>query len=167
MMTMLIISAILAVLYTGTAIWRNRCLPDSISAMVYDLPKSGKYLWTVWLWTVTELICPPLFETIPEDYGVLAHCFVTCMMFTGAMPLVKGEKNKAHNALGITAGIFSQICVAIIDAQWLGLWALFVFIMGSVFVQPEGELGKAVKGKGVFVAEAVCWLSVMGSLIFK
>jgi len=167
MMTMLILSSVLAVLYTGTAIWRKNRLPDSVSAMVYDLPKAGQYLWTVWIWAVTLLLCPKLFEIVPENFEVLAHCFATSMMFIGAMPLVKGEQNKAHNVLGITAGIFSQICVFVIDPDWLSSWMLFVFLVGSIYVQPQGWLGKAMKGKTIFVAEAVCWLSVMGSLIFN
>jgi hypothetical protein len=88
------------------------------------------------------------------------------MMFVGAMPLVRNESNKAHNVLGISAGIFSQICVAILDPDWLFSWALFIFLMGSVYIQPQGWLGKAMKGKGIFVAEVACWISVMGSLIF-
>ena len=166
-MTMLIVSLALAVLYTGTAIAVKKGLPDSVSAMVYDLPKAGKYVWTVWIWAVTLLLCPTLFENIGEDYGILAHCFATCMMFVGAMPLVRNESNKAHNVLGIAAGVFSQICVAIIDPNWLFSWALFIFLMGSVYVQPQGWLGKAMKGKGIFVAEMSCWISVMGSLIFN
>lgn len=167
MVTMLIISIILAVLYTGTAIWSKRSLPDSVSSMVYHFPATGKYLWTIWLWAITLLICPMLFKTIGENFGPIAHCFATSMMFTGAMPLVKGESNKAHNVLGISAGIFSQICVALIDINFLSMWMLWIFVMGSTYVQPQGWLGKSVKGKGIFVAEAICWLTVMGSLIFK
>lgn len=166
-MTMLFISLALAVLYTGAAILAGNRLPDSVSAMVYVMPKAGRYLWTVWIWAVTLLLCPALFETIGEDFGILAHCFATSMMFVGAMPLVRNESNKAHNVLGIAAGVFSQICVAIIDPNWLFSWALFIFLMGSVYVQPQGWLGKAMKGKGIFVAEMSCWISVMGSLIFN
>lgn len=165
--TLLISSILLVALYVGATIWVHKRLPDSVSAMVYNLPKGGKYLWTLWIWSVTLLFCPTLFDVIGEDCGILAHCFATSLMFTGAMPLVQGERNKAHNMLGVTAGVFSQMCVCIIDVQWLASWMLFVFFMGSVYVQPQGNLGKAVKGKGVFVAEAICWLSVMGSLIFK
>ena len=166
-MIMMIISILLAVFYTGAAIWTKGRLPDSISAMVYDFPKAGKWTWTLWIWAVAELRCPTLFDTIPEDLGVVAHCFATSMMFTSAMPLVKGDRNKAHNVLGISAGIFSQIIVAIISADWLFAWSIFLFLMGSAYIQPNGWLGRAVKGKGVFVAEVICWLSLMGCLIFK
>ena len=47
---MLLISISLVVLYVGTTIWIKKELPDSISAMVYDLPEGGwRWLWTVWL----------------------------------------------------------------------------------------------------------------------
>lgn len=167
MTTLLIISILLVVSYIGTTIWVKRELPESVSAMVYDLPKAGQWLWIVWLWASTYTLTPALFEVVPEEWGVLAHAFATSVLFVGAMPLVKNESNKAHNALGILAGIFSQLCVLIIDAQWLVTWMLFPFLLGSIFVQPQGWLAKAVDRKGVFIAEAICYIALTGSLISK
>ena len=167
MVVMLTVSVLLVVLYVGTAIWVKRRLPESISAMVYDLPRQGQWVWTVWLWASTYTMTPVLFEFTPDELGSVAHGFATSILFTGAMPLVKGERNTAHYVMSISAGVFSQLCVLILDYQWLGMWMLFVFLMGSVYIQPNGWLGRAMKGKGVLVAEFVCWASLVGSLIVK
>ena len=165
MMTMLILSVLLVVLYVGTAIWHGRKLPDSVSAMVYLLPRAGQWIWTLWLWVVSFLIIPSLLETLPEDLTAFGFLTIVCLCFSGAMPLVKNEANTMHYAFAIAGGILSQVCVAIICPSWLTAWMLFIFLMGSVYIQPWGSLGKAMKGKGVFVAEAICWLTVTGCLI--
>ena len=165
MLTMLILSALLVALYVGATIWSARKLPDSVSAIVYMLPRAGQWAWTVWVWAVSMLLLPSLMEVMPEDLKVLGFLTVGAMLFIGAMPLVRNEKNTAHYVLAIAAGILSQVCVAILSSIWLTAWMLFPFLMGSVYVQPWGWLGKAMTGKGVFVAEAVCWLTLTGCLI--
>ena len=167
MIWLMIVSILLVVSYVGITIWKRRELPESVSAMVYNLPKPWQWLWIVWLWASTYTLTPALFEVMPEDWGVIAHAFATSMLFIGAMPLMKDSENRAHYALAIAAGIFSQLCVLIIDAQWLATWLVFPFLMASVYVQPQGGIAKAVNGKGVFVAEVVCYIALEGSLIFK
>ena len=50
MTTLLIISILLVTLYVGAAIWKERELPESISAMVYLLPEGGaQWLWSLWM----------------------------------------------------------------------------------------------------------------------
>lgn len=168
MLTILLItSVVLTTSFIGVVTWWRRELPESVSAMVYDLPKAGQWLWIVWLWASTYTLTPALFEVMPEEWGVLAHAFSTSMLFIGAMPLMKDSKNRAHYALSIAAGIFSQLCVLIIDAQWLVTWLLFPFLLGSIFVQPQGWLAKAVNHKGVLIAEKICYIALIGSLISK
>lgn len=41
---------LLAVLGVGLSTWRRKELPRSVSAMVYNLPVSEQYIWTLWLW---------------------------------------------------------------------------------------------------------------------
>ena len=161
MMTMLFISLALAVLYTGAAILAGNRLPDSVSAMVYVMPKAGRYLWTVWIWAVTLLLCPALFETIGEDFGVLAHCFATSMMFVGAMPLVRNESNKAHNVLGVAAGVFSQLCVLLINHCWLIMWFGFVASVFFVVYRKNKSLNIVLTDYGVFLSESFCWLTLV------
>lgn len=165
MITLLIISILLVVSFIGTAIWVKRELPESVSAMVYDMPQAGQWFWIVWLWASTFTLIPALFETMPEEWGVIAYAFATSMLFVGAMPLIKDSANRMHYVLAVSGGIFSQLCVVIIYPQWLTAWLLFPFLLGSIYIQPQGWLAKAVANKGVFIAECICYVSVVGSIL--
>ena len=49
-MTWLVVTSILlSVLGIGLATWQRKTLPDSVSALVYDLPKGRQWVWTVML----------------------------------------------------------------------------------------------------------------------
>ena len=163
---MLILSLLLVVSYVGAAIWRSGVLPDSVSAMVFDLPRNGQWLWTAWMALVALTLAPALFEAVPENWGITAHVFVTSILFVAVMPLIKGEKNTAHNVLGIVGGIFSQVCVYLVCAWWLLVLVLMVALVAAVFASYNDALyvPKVADGKGVFIAESLCAVSLYGSL---
>lgn len=161
MVPLLIFSALLVVLYVGAAIGAKRELPESISSLVYLLPREGQWVWIVWMWLVTFSLTPALMESLPETWRFVGFLTVACLAFCGAMPVRMKESNTAHNVLGVSAGILSQACVAVIDTEWLAVWMLWVFLAGSAYIQPGGWLGKAVKGRLCFLAEAVCWIGLM------
>lgn len=160
---MLFLSALLVALYVSVAIWRWRKLPDSISALVYCLTKKWQWVWTVWLALVTALMAPALTEAMPSAwYSVASHICIICLAMTAAMPLLPGSNNDVHNGLGIAAGILSQVCVAIICPWWLLTWLLFVALCTYIFIENKKTV---FEGKGTFVIEAICWMSLMGCLL--
>lgn len=161
---MLTLSILLVALYVGAAIWKERELPESISAMVYVLPKQEQWLWTLWIWAITLLLAPTLFDTIGEDFGAVAHCFATSMMFVGAMPLIRNETNKAHNALGIAAGIFSQVCVVIINPWWLMTWFVLLIIPFCDRKWYVPGLPMWMIRSRIFIVESVCTIPLYGAL---
>ena len=163
MKILIIVSALLVIAYVGIAIWRKKELPESISATVYELPKAGQWLWSAWLAAVSALLFYPLVENV----GGLGWLTVVCLFGTALTPLVKADTKKWHYAFAIAAGVLSQVCVAFICADWLFAWSIFIFLMGSVYVQPEGSIAKAVTHKGVFVATMVCFISLIGCLLFN
>ena len=165
MTALLFISILLVALYVGAAIWRKRDLPASISSLVYDLPKDWQWVWTIWIWLATFTMTPVLFDQMPDDFGAVAHAFATSMLFTGAMPLVKHEGNRAHNVLGVSAGIFSQICVLILNHCWLMMWFGFVASVFAVVYWKEKSLNIALADYGVFLAETSCWLTLVCCLL--
>ena len=167
MVVLLIISALLAVLYVSAAIGAKGALPDSISAMVFLLPRTGQWLWIVWMWSVTFTIAPPLIEAMPDHLRFIAFVTIACLAFVGAMPLVKNKKNTAHYVLSISAGILTQVCVAVLCIGCLVIWMLFLFLMGSLYVQPQGWLAKAVDGKGVTISEILCWVALITCLFIS
>ena len=162
MMSLLIISIIMAILYVGVAIWKLHALPDSISAMVYVLDKRWQWLWSVWLWLVAITLPPSLIDAMGENWQFIGFLTIACLMFVGAMPLIPGTHNKTHNVLGVIAGILSQVCVAIIYPWWLMAW--FVWIMAALYT--AYNVNDIFEGKAIFMAEFVCWLSLTGSLLF-
>lgn len=161
---MLILSILLVVSYVGTAIWSKKELPESVSAMVYDLPKAGKGLWTLWVFLVAFCIVHSLLEAMPESWEFIGFFTVACLMFCGAMPLVKDEKNTVHYALAIAAGVLSQVCVLLINPWWLLAWPLYV---AAVSFPVPWKYEKIISGKGVFLIEGVCWLTLTATLILS
>ena len=163
MVTLLIIPILLVVLYVGTAIWNSKELPDSVSAMVYDLPRSGQWVWTVWMWAVSLLMCIPLIEVLPENLELLGFLTLWCLVMCGAMPISDNRvSRRAHNVFGILSGVLSQVCVAIVSPWWLLLWSL----LAVAWIWTTKDYGrKALDGKGVFLAEAICLLTVAGAVL--
>lgn len=166
MTLLLIISILLVASVTGVAIWGIKALPESISSLVYVF--RWRWMWTVWLTAVGILTCAPAIEVLDKiGMGFLGFGTLACLVFCAAMPIFMEEQKQWHDILGISACVLSQICVFFISMDWLYAWALFIFLIGSVYVQPQGGIAKAVKGKGVFVAECICYISLEGSLIFE
>jgi hypothetical protein len=185
-MTYLVLASILlAVLYVGAAIWRrwrdadastsfserlNTALPDSISALVYELPRPWQWLWIVWIWSVSLLACIPLIEVMSGGLEGLAFLTLASLFFCGAMPLVKDEKNVAHYIFGASAGVLSQVCVAILTPCWLLAWTALVAVYAyDLLPSQNGRIypSRWYDGKGVFLAEMICSITVYGSLLVR
>ena len=162
MVTLIILSIILVVLYVGITIYHTHSIPDSVSAMVYALPTAGRYLWTVWIWAVSMLLMPALMERLGSYWQFLGFLWCASMAFCGALPLIKGEQNTIHNALGIAAGVFSQACVLVLCPWWLFAWViLFVFVLSDKF----RDLSSRWYGKSCLVAEGICYISLVGAIL--
>lgn len=155
MQTMIVISMILVALYVGATIYHTKKMPESVSAMVYAFP--FKWLWTIWLWLVTFMIVPSLIETLGETVKFIGFLTIASLGFCGAMPLFDKENNLLHYIFGFSAGILSQVCVALISPWWLTLWFSYVLLTAGIWRWTEG--------KGVFFMECICYLSLVGALI--
>ena len=163
MTTLTISSVLLVISFLGVAIGRMGELPESISAMVYDIPKRYQWTWSAWLVAVSALLFVPLTGAC----GGLGWLTEVCLLGTALMPLVKPDTRKWHYVLAHAAGVLSQVCVAVTCIDCLSVWMAFVFVMLSVYVQPDGKLAKAVEHKGAFVAEVIATVGVDLSLIIR
>lgn len=186
-MTYLVLaSTLLTVLFVGTVVWRrwrstdvsdgfserlNEALPDSISAMVYELTRGWQWLWIVWMWAVSLLTCIPLIEVLPDDVKVLGFATLACLTLCGAMPISdKAVCRRAHNVFGILGGVLSQVGVAILTPCWLLAWLAFVAVYGyDLLPSQNGRIypSRWYDGKGVFLAEMICTVIVCGSLLVR
>lgn len=166
MVTMLMLSLLVAVLYAGIAAIKERELPESVSALVYHIPKGGwRWLWTLWLWTVAILLAPSLMEAMPGDWRFVGFLTLGCLLFVGAMPLGMNDSNATHNTLGIAAGVLSQVCVILINPLWLLVWAGWLCLFCVMLFTTNNRLKEEMYGKGVFCLEAFCAASLYGALL--
>ena len=88
---------------------------------------------------------------------------LVCLSFCGAMPLIDKDNTKKHWTFGISGSILTQICVYFIYHECLWVWVLFPFFFLSSYIQPNGWLGKAMNGKGVLIAEIICYICLVSS----
>jgi len=73
------------------------------------------------------------------------------MALTGAIPLIKTDKNIVHNILGIFTGVLSQICVCILNPVVLSSWVIMPFF----------------KKKRTFVAEIICYANTIAAALIN
>lgn len=160
-MIFILIAVLLVAVYIVSYVAAYRKLPESLSATVYEFPKGDEWMWSAWLAAIAVCLFVPLVERC-EWVGWLMEVSLIGAALT---PLINKEMLRWHYVFAIITGILSQICVVMLDAMWLGVWMVFVFLFLSSYVQPDGWLGKAMKGKGVFLAQIVCFVGLIGSLI--
>lgn len=165
MLTLLTISVLLTVLYTGAVTWKRRKLPESISAMVFELPTRWRVVWSLWLALVTLFLYPALSGATTSSLGSLASgATIVCLAMTAAMPLVPGNYNNAHYVTSIAAGIFSQVSVFFICPWCLLSWLAVIvlpYIDGKWNVPGLPMWLIEVK---VLIMEALCSISLFGAL---
>ena len=157
-MTLIAIFGIIALLYVIINIITSKKVPESISAMVYSLPKSKQWIWTIYIWTIACTVGPYMIQALNENVEGLGFATMASLAFCGAMPLIKNDKNTLHNIFGVSAGILSQICVALINPMWLLVWIVMI-----VFIIPK--LNKILSKYSVFISECLCATSIYCSLI--
>lgn len=143
----------MAALGVGAAIYSSKRIPESISAMVWCLPWNAQWLWTIWMWLVTITLAPCLIDAMPSIYQFVAFFTIACLGFVGAMPLFLKQQRKAHNILGVSAGILSQVCVAFICPWWLSVWLLMAV-----------ALWKPIRSKAVMISECLCYVAMVGGI---
>lgn len=168
---MLILSIVMAVAYVAAVIIRDKTLPDSVSALVYALPKGRwRWLWSAWLALVTLLMAPALTAAMSATWwmSLLSDATIICLAMTAALPLLPGYHNRLHNAIGILAGILTQVCVWFICPWYLMLWLLFVILLvlhDFPDVSWAAKVADKTSGKGVFLLEAVCSAALYAAMI--
>lgn len=161
MPTMIILSILLVVLFVGIIIWRTKELPESVSAMVYDLPQGGwQWLWTMWLILVDVFAFGPVIEILDvQGFGWLAFLPMAMIGFVAVWPLFDEEHRAWHYALSIAAAMITQVCVWKISPWCLLLWLLLLVLCVYAFFAKTYP--SWLKGKSVLIAECICYLTLI------
>lgn len=172
---MIILSILLVALGVGAAIgmihWLERkpwpqSLPDSISAMVYLLPRRGgwRWLWSVWLALVSVLTFAPVIDILDDTrcLGVMGFVPMVLLGFVAVWPLFDKEHLKWHYILSYIAGIWSQVDVWLMCPWWLFVWlALIVFVGYLLLCNLKQMLSKVV-----ILMEMTCYIGIVGAIVW-
>lgn len=167
-MVVTLISLILVVSFVAFVVWKNKELPESISAMVYDLPESMQWAWSTWLFFVALSLFTPMMEVMSESYQFLGFMMLCCLIGVAITPTIQQETHRWHNIFGVAAGLISQLCVALICPYWLVLWFVPSVMIVCKFLSKNNEDKddfSFAEEKGVFLAEALCATSLYGCLL--
>lgn len=151
------LSVAVALGYVGFLAWDSHGFPDTMTSVVYKLPKGWRrWMWTLWMWVITLLMAPAIFKVVPESWHAAAHCFVTCQLLVALLPLMKEKDNTPHHVMAALDCVFSQICVVLIcPALMLGWFPLLMAF------QRTGN------DKALSVAESQCWLMLVMAVTIK
>lgn len=160
------VSVMAVTVMIGQHLCRHGELPRSVSAMAYRMPRRQRWMWTLWMWVCVYTMTPALFEAVPDHLEAVPHAFATCMALITLMPLVFHGPTNGHRSLIVAAGVFSQACVTILCPWLLLAWplAFMAFFMWDV---AEGDIPRIFWGKGVLVAEVLCYATLIISVTIK
>ena len=159
MMITTMVSAGIASLYVIINSIITKRIPESISSLVYNLKPTQSYIWIIWMWLTSATVYPQLVNELSDSSKPVGFATLASLVFCGAMPLVKNEKNTLHNIFGILAGVLSQVCVTFIKPELLIVWVMMLILL----VTSKSTLEKY----GVFIAECLCAISTYGSLMLS
>jgi hypothetical protein len=160
--------------YTIALCIKRGGVPSSLSASVFDLPKSKRWIWTVVLYAVCFCVLVPfgsggvsfldkvsgdtqIFSFMAkDDTKFLAFIAIAALAFVGAAPLVTDKTElayKVHCGAAVVCAVCSQLVLAF-NQPWLLLcWVPFVAYKIWCLVKIEPWITQT------FWAEMVCFAS--------
>ena len=135
----IVIAIIVLLAYTIALCIKGGGIPPSLSASVFDLKQSMRWIWTVVLAAVCFLCVPTYIEKTGENTQFLAFIAIAALAFVGGAPLVIDTKDiayKVHCVAAAVCALCSQL-VLVFNQPWLLLcwfpWALEEFIETDLF----------------------------------
>jgi hypothetical protein len=140
-------------------------VPSSLSASVFDLPKSQRWIWTVVLYAVCILVLFPFglpygvsfLDKVSENTQFLAFIAIVALAFVGAAPLVADKTDlayKVHCVAAVVCAVCSQL-VLVFNQPWL-LLCWIPWVATFMWLRQE-TTWKAQWRTKVFWAEMVCF----------
>ena len=131
-----IVAIVILSVYTLVLVRIGGQIPSSLSASVFDLPMSKRWIWTVVLAAVCFLCVPTYVCKAGDNTQFLAFIAIAALAFVGAAPLVRDKSDlayKVHCVAAVICAVLSQL-VLVFNLPWLLLsWVPFVvagFIVG-------------------------------------
>ena len=138
----MVIAIIILLGYTIALCVRRGGVPSSLSASVFDLPKSQRWIWTVVLYAVCFCVLVPFgtggvsfLDKVSENTQFLAFIAIAALAFVGAAPLVTDKTDlayKVHCVAAVVCAVCSQL-VLVFNQPWL-LFCWFPFVVAFVYM---------------------------------
>lgn len=162
----IVLAIIILLGYTISLCIKGGCIPNSLSASVFNLQIDKRWIWTVVLYSVCFLVLYPvdilpysvsILDKASENTRFLIFIAVAALAFVGAAPLVKDKTDlayKVHCVSAVVSAVTSQIFLGFNNWIILLLWIPFVFAFSIYY-----NKGANFRTK-VFWAEQVCFSSI-------
>ena len=152
MVYLIILSVVLSVAMAIVAAKKARELPESVSSFSYYV---GDVRFSLWATAISILLLSPALNVLPKSQSFLGALMSVGLLMVAASPCYRTENKVLHYVGGYLFGLASQVVVALVMPWLLVLWTLFPF----VFIR------KAWRENATFIAEAICYLTLVVSLI--
>lgn len=159
----IVLAIIILLGYTIVLCIKGGGVPSSLSASVFDLPQSKRWIWTVMLYAVCILVLFPFglpygvsfLDKVSDGTQFLAFIALAALAFVGSAPLVKDKSDmayKVHCVAAVVCAVCSQL-VLVFNQPWLLLcWVPWVLVF--VWITKDDRWRTLV-----FWAEQVCFVS--------
>lgn len=159
----IVLAIIILLGYTIALCIKGGGVPSSLSASVFDLPKSQRWIWTVVLYAVCLCVLVPFgwhgvsfLDKVSDNTQFLAFIAIAALAFVGAVPLVTDKSDlayKVHCGAAVVCAACSQL-VLVFNRPWLlDCWFPWVAYLVYIAIDKKHWTTK------VFWAEMVCFYS--------
>ena len=138
----IVIAISILLVYTIALCVKGGGVPSSLSASVFDLPQSKRWIWTVMLYAVCFCVLVPFgsggisfLDKVSENTQFLAFIAIAALAFVGAAPLVADKTDlayKVHCVAAVVCAVCSQL-VLVFNQPWL-LFCWFPFVVAFVYM---------------------------------
>jgi hypothetical protein len=154
MVYLIISSVVLSVAMAIVAAKKAKELPDSVSSFSYYV---GDVRFSLWATMTAAILLFSSLHALPPKHAYIAGMMSVGLLMVAASPCYRTENKVLHYVGGYLFGLASQIVVALLITWLLILWVLFPL----VFIR------KNWKENATFIAEGICYTTLVGSLIIS
>ena len=161
----IVLAIIILLGYTIALCIKGGGVPSSLSASVFDLPQSKRWIWTVVLYAVCFCVLVPFgsggvsfLDKVSENTQFLVFIAIAALAFVGAAPLVADKTElayKVHCGAAVVCAVCSQLVLVFNQPLFLACWIPWVFC----FVDLWHSKQLSTWTTKVFWAEQVCFVS--------
>lgn len=154
MVCLIILSVVLSVAMTIVAAKKAKELPDSVSSFSYYV---GDVRFSLWTTTMAAVLLFTSLHALPPKHAYIAGMMSVGLLMVAVSPCYRTENKVLHYVGGYLFGLASQVVVALVMPWLLILWVLFPL----VFIR------KSWKENATFIAEGICYITLVGILILS